>query len=56
VETVTYYYPPRGYLRKYLQSNVITDVTENMTWEVVTWRNRGLCVFGEVDELRGEEE
>lgn len=34
----------------------MTDVTEDMDWEVVMWRNRGLCVFGGVDELRDEVE
>ncbi|KAH4186488.1 hypothetical protein HBH42_166730 [Parastagonospora nodorum] len=46
-----YYYPPRRYLNENLPSSVVTDVTEDMAVEEVRERNKGLCVFGGVDEL-----
>lgn len=55
-DTFTYYYLPRGYLHENLRSNVLTDVTKDMEWDVVMWSNKGLCAFGGVSEGQREEE
>ena len=49
-----YYYPPRGYLHENLRSSVVSHVGEDMGVEEVVERNRGLCIFGGVDEVEDE--